>query len=174
MNVTEPFAGKADYDRLYREQRQRVLRLCRLLLSDPEEAEEVAQEVFLRAFRRWRTEGEPESWSRWLARVAVNACRDRYRSAWWRWGRGRTEELSQAEHSGAAELPEQHLIRREQCERIWQRFQKLSHRQQEIFVLRHLEGWSTAEVSDLLGVTAGAVKRHLFRAVHRLRGAIED
>ena len=172
--MREPSADRVDYDRLYREQRQRVLRLCRLLLSDPEEAEEVAQEVFVRAFRRWGAEGAPESWPKWLARVAVNACRDRYRSAWWRLWRGRSRELSEGDGIGTTETPDQELIKRERWERVWQRFQKLSRRQQEIFVLRHLEGWSTEEVSEVLGVTTGAVKQHLFRAVCRLREAIEN
>jgi RNA polymerase sigma factor (sigma-70 family) len=172
--VRERFAGRADYDRLYREQRQAVLRLCRLLLSDREEAEEAAQEVFLRAFRYWRTEGEPDSWRRWLAKVAVNACRDRYRSGWWKWWRRRTEELKEGHYDPASELPEEQLIKREQCERIWRGFLKLPQRQREIFVLRHLEGWSTQEVSDLLGVTVGAVKQHLFRAVRQLRTTLEE
>jgi RNA polymerase sigma-70 factor, ECF subfamily len=172
--VINQLTEKTDYDRLYREHRPRVLRLCALLLSDPEEAQEVAQEVFLRAFRHWRSTGEPESWPRWLGRVAVNACRDRYRSAWWKRWRGRTDELDRADHVVASDVPEQQIIRQEQFERIWQQFRRLSHRQQEIFALRHLEGWSTEEVGELLGITAGAVKQHLFRAVRELRGAIRD
>jgi RNA polymerase sigma-70 factor (ECF subfamily) len=55
---------------------------------------------------------------------------------------------------------------------IWRAFRMLSVRQQEVFALRYLEGWSTEAVADALGLSAGSVKQHLFRAVHRLRAVI--
>ena len=45
-------------------------------------------------------------------------------------------------------------------------FNRLSRRQQEVFLLRHVEGYSTDEVATILGVRTGSVKRHLFRATH--------
>ena len=53
--------------------------------------------------------------------------------------------------------------------RLWQAFQALPARQREVFALRYVEGWSTAAVAEALGLTVGSVKRHLFRAVRRLR-----
>ena len=63
------------------------------------------------------------------------------------------------------------MLSREEQGRIWGAFRALSPRQQEVFVLRHLEEWSTEEVAEMLGLTVGSVKRHLFRAVHHLRKA---
>ncbi len=59
-------------------------------------------------------------------------------------------------------------------ERIGRVFRQLPARQREAVVLRYVEGWSTREVADELGVTTGSVKRHLFRAVQRLRAALGD
>ena len=61
------------------------------------------------------------------------------------------------------------MLKREWQVRLWQAFQALAARQREGFGLRYLEGWSTAAVAEALDLTVGSVKRHLFRAVRRLR-----
>jgi RNA polymerase sigma factor (sigma-70 family) len=67
---------------------------------------------------------------------------------------------------------EDEALKREWQVRLWQAFQALPARQREVFALRYIEGWSTAVVAEALGLTAGSVKRHLFRAVRRLRQAL--
>ena len=57
----------------------RLRRLCRLMLGDPQEAEDVVQDVFLKAHEAERLGRPPMDWGAWLTRVAVNACRDRRR-----------------------------------------------------------------------------------------------
>jgi RNA polymerase sigma factor (sigma-70 family) len=64
---------------------------------------------------------------------------------------------------------EDEALNREWQVRLWQAFQALPARQREVFALRYVEGWSTAVVAETLGLTVGSVKRHLFRAVRRLR-----
>lgn len=68
--------------------------------------------------------------------------------------------------------PEERTVGREERERIWRFFRKLSARQQEVFILRYVEEWSGEDVAALLGITEGAVKQHLFRAVRHLRQAL--
>ncbi len=171
-----PSSGKAvrivqsqpSYEELHRGQAGRVRRLCRLLLVDPDEAEEVAQEVFVKLFRA-RERTAPTAWDRWVTRVVINACRDRLRSRWWRWwGRG-WPALDEEGLAAAGETPEEAVAALEERRRIWAAFRKLPRRQREVFLLRHVEGWSTAEVAETLGVAEGSAKRHLFRAVRHLR-----
>ncbi len=166
-------AEQDDFRDIYAQQQARVLRLCRLLLSDSDEAEETAQEIFLKAFRSYRSGQRPEAWNKWLTTVTVNACRDRRRSSWWKRWRGRTEEFDEfrdPDHGhGSAE---DDVLRRETYKLVWGSFSKLSARQKEVFALRHLEGWSTEEVAAQLGLSTGSVKQHLFRAVHELRKGI--
>jgi len=64
---------------------------------------------------------------------------------------------------------EDEALKREWQARLWRAFQALPARQREVFALRYVEGWSTAAVAEALGLTAGSVKRHLFRAVRRLQ-----
>ena len=110
------------------------------------------------------------AWGPWLSKVAVNACRDRRRTGWWKWRRERRlEELDTAELRGDALTPEQEALGNETRRRVWDAFRELSARQQEVFVLRQIEGWSTEEVARTLGLSSGSIKRHLYRAVHHMR-----
>ena len=164
---------EADYEQLYYTHRARVLRLCHLLLGDADEALEVSQEVFLKLHTALASDGAPIKWGPWLRVVAVNACRDRRRSRWWRWGRT-SETFDDEQFAGTTLTPEQSAINRETRQRIWQTFRTLSERQREVFALRHLEGWSTEEVADTLGMSTGSVKQHLFRAVQHMRSALGE
>lgn len=160
------------YEELYRTHHERIVRLCRLLLKDSHEAEEAAQEVFVRLVRSGKAQDLNMAWTAWLTRVAVNLCRDRRRSRWWRWGREEIVEINNLQLPTREPNPEERTMRREERERIWKFFRALSSRQQEVFVLRYVEEWSGEEVADLLGMSEGTVKRHLFRAVRRLRHAL--
>jgi len=159
----------AQYEALYREHSARVLRLCRLLLDDSQEAQEVAQEVFLKLARAYQVADRTVEWGGWLTRVTLNACRDRRRSGWWQRWRQRSRVIEDVEVVDGQPTPERAAVSREERDRIWGAFRQLPRRQREVFVLRHLEEWSTQDVADALGLTTGSVKRHLFRAVQHLR-----
>jgi RNA polymerase sigma-70 factor (ECF subfamily) len=171
-SMTSAPGPDAQCEHLYRQHRQRVFRLCMLLLADRDEAEEVAQEVFVKLFEWVRRESRSMAWGPWLTRVALNACRARRRSSWWRWWHGLTEQIEDDHFPGSSRTPEALTLDREQYRHFWRVFQLLPLRQKEVFVLRHGEGWSTAEVADALGIAEGSVKRHLFRAVRHLRRAL--
>ncbi len=166
-------AERDDFRDIYAEHQARVLRLCRLMLTDMDEAEEAAQEIFLKAFRFYRSGQRPDAWDKWLVTVAVNACRDRLRSSWWKRWRGHTEEFDEFKNGDRAHYSAEDSASQRETERlVWKEFGKLSARQREVFALRHFEGWSTEEVAAQLGLSQGSVKQHLFRAVHELRKGI--
>lgn len=159
---------------LYREHFARVLRLARLLLRDTEEAREVAQDVFVKALRAYRADAPPRDWPAWLTQVTVNTCRDRRRAGWWRWWSRQRERIEVAEIADPAATPDRAALGREARRQIWGAFEQLPRRQKEVFVLRTLDGWSTEDVAQILGVSPSSVKQHLFRAVRRLRGALRN
>lgn len=160
------------YDDLHRAHRQRVSRLCGVLLADPDEAADTVQDVFTRLHQQLAVETRTMDWGAWLTRVAVNACRDRRRSGWWRWWRERGTDDSTLR--SALRTPEDEAIGREAQSRVWTAISGLPRRQREVFALRQLEGHSTDDVAAMLGISAGSVKRHLFRAVARLRDAVKE
>ncbi len=152
----------------------RIRRLCRFLLGDPQEAEDVTQEVFLKAHEaEWRGR-PPLEWSGWLTRVAVNTCRDRHRAGGWMRFRLRSEPVENVPLAAATPAPSEAAISEATRRRIWAAFRELPRRQQEVFVLRYLDDQSTPEVAQALGLSPGSVKRHLYRAIRRLRGGLED
>ena len=163
-----------DQEAVYRAHKARIVGLCRLMLADPDEAEDVAQEVFLRASQYLGAHEAPAVWEAWLVRVAVNACHDRRRSWWWknRWKRVNLDEAS-AGFVPSSPSSEAEALARERRARIWRQVHQLKHQQREVFVLRYVEGWSTAEVAKAMGLSTASVKTHLFRAVRRLRKALE-
>jgi RNA polymerase sigma-70 factor (ECF subfamily) len=163
-------APETGFETLYREQFPRLVRLCRLLLDDPMEAQDVAQEVFMKLMQRPPAPG-PEA--AWLTRVAINACHDRRRSWWWRWTR-RSEDASAMSLVATGPTPERWSLGGELGTRVWEAFRALPRRQREVFALRHFEEWPTAEVAEALGLSPGSVKQHLFRAVQSLRKALGD
>jgi RNA polymerase sigma-70 factor (ECF subfamily) len=168
--VAEP---SLDVDQLYRSQRARIVRLCTMLLGNETEAEEVSQDVFLKLHRAF-ADGDPATlWPAWLTTVALNACRDKRRSRWFRWWRA-SDELVETDFAAAGPSPERAALDTATRARIWSALAALPARQREVFVLRHVESWSTAEVAAALDLSTGTVKRHLFRAVHQLRVALRD
>jgi RNA polymerase sigma-70 factor (ECF subfamily) len=168
-----PDKETASFEGLYKAHQPRVQRLCRMLLRDSAEAEETGQEIFLKMFKQYQGASWPDDWGAWLTRVTVNACHDRRKSGWWKWWRSSNGEIQLAEYPSFARTPEQEALGREQRVHIWRAFRELSPRQQEVFVLRYLEGWSTEEVAKTLAISEGSVKNHLFRAVHHLREVLK-
>ncbi len=166
--------GHNIYDELHEAQRGRIARLCRLMVSDLDVAEEVCQDTFLKLHVALGSETREMDWPRWLTRVAANGCRDVLRAQWWKRRSRRGEEFVEDEHGSPEPGPEQQLLGRRQRLRIHAAMEGLSARQRQVFVLRHFEGWSTQEVADELGLSTGSIKRHLFRAVAALRDALGE
>ncbi len=152
----------------------RLRRLCDLLLGDREESEEVVQDVFMKAYEASARSAAPIDWPAWLTRVAINACRDRHRASWWMRFRRRSDRIEERPVPSEGPSPADAAIGKETRRRIWAAFRGLSARQREVFVLRHLEEWSTAQVASALGLSPGSVKRHLFRAIRHLRQALGE
>jgi RNA polymerase sigma factor (sigma-70 family) len=152
----------------------RLRRLCGLLLADGQEAEEVVQDVLVKALEALQRQGSPDDWGPWLTRIAVNTCRDRRRAGWWRRFRRWSEPIETVPLRHADPSPEELAIGAETRQQIWQSFRSLPDRQREVFVLRHMEGLSGPEIAHALGLSAGSVKRHLFRAVHRMRQTLGE
>ena len=134
----------------------------------------MTQEVFLKLFRTTTRLNDRIVGGAWLTRVAVNACLDRRRSGWWKRWRDQHVDFVEGEIRAAARTPEEEATGNETRMLVWRSFRQLSARQQEVFVLRQIEGWPTKTTLRTYSGTPGTVKRHLYRAVHRLRSDLRD
>jgi RNA polymerase sigma factor (sigma-70 family) len=157
-------------DALFRDHQQRIVRLCRMLLGNPDDADEVSQEVFLKMIGQRQRGPEPADWRAWLTRVAINACHDRHRSGWWKWWKRDGRELLDTDLTARDTIHE--AVSHQLSEALWRAFRKLTPRQQEVFTLRQIEGWSTRETAQTLEISEQAVKLQLFRAMRRMRESL--
>ena len=169
MRTTRPADDQPGHEALVDAHRGRLLRLCRLFLRDPEEAKDVVQDVFMQAYEAQTQSSPPSDWAAWLTRVAINACHDRHRAGWWTRFRRSSARIEEIPLAAADSSPADRALSEETWRRIWLAFRKLPDRQRQVFVLRYIEELSTAEMAAALGLSPGSVKRHLFRAIRRLR-----
>ena len=164
-------AGERDgFEILMRRHNQRVYRAVRAFLRDEAEVEDVMQQAYLRAFLHLDQLAEGTKIATWLVRIAVNLAIDRLRS------RRRLSEASLSdEESGsdgvvsAARSPESELGDRELAKLLEEALAELPEIYRGVFVLREVEGMTTEEVGEALGISETSVKVRLHRAKNRLK-----
>jgi RNA polymerase sigma-70 factor (ECF subfamily) len=154
-----------------------VFNLALRLTGDPEDARDIAQDVFLQVFRMLsRFEGR-SSLKTWIYRIVVNQCHNRQR--WWKRRRkDRTrplEDLTPADEaqmcarSPEASNPYEEIRRREQGSAVQAALLAVSFEHRAILLLREVEGLSVEQVAASLGLPQGTVKSRLSRAREALR-----
>jgi RNA polymerase sigma-70 factor, ECF subfamily len=153
-----------------------VYRLAYRMTGSPQDAEDVVQETFLRAYRQLSRFESRANFGTWLHRIAVNCSIDLIRS------RKHQEtghdapdlEMAAAATDGRADhTPERLMLSAEVQARVGAAMSSLSHLERAAFVLRHFEGQSIEEISRALGLKANAAKHSIFRAVRKMRLALE-
>lgn len=143
----------------------RIVALARRMLGNQADAEEVAQEVFLRVWthaERW--EPGRAKFGTWLHRVAANLCLDRLRRV-----RGTVDIDTMPELESEAPGPERQLEESELAARVEAALRQLPERQRAALVLSHYQGLSNTETAEVLDVTVEAVESLLSRARRQLR-----
>jgi RNA polymerase sigma-70 factor (ECF subfamily) len=145
----------------------RILALARRMLTDAAEAEDVAQEVFLRTWRqapRWRSGAA--RLDTWMHRVALNLCYDRLRR------RRETPTADPPEQVDPGPAPDRGLQAAEVGAQVERALAALPHRQREAIVLCHYQELGNIEAAGLMGVSVDALESLLGRARRSLRAAL--
>jgi RNA polymerase sigma-70 factor (ECF subfamily) len=160
-----------------------VHRFAHRLLGDPEEARDLTQEVFLRAFRRLGSFRADSSLRTWLFRITLNAARNRRRS-WSRHRRSRTVSLEAnpgEEGQGAvarlahpAPGPDRALEGRTIRARLAEALEELPEEFRVAVSLRDVEGLDYRSIARITGVRVGTVKSRIGRAREALRARLAD
>lgn len=137
-----------------------------------ENADDLVQETFLRAFTRLETVRDETRFGGWLFRILENLATDRLR-----YDARRPVVDGDLDETTASSLPgpEEHLLAREVRRAIRRRLAELpAGRRREVFRLRFVEGLPLAEIARRLGVHTGTVKVHLFRLTKDLRRQVRE
>ncbi len=174
---------RAAFEELVRHYDQAVLRLALHLTGSEQDAQDIYQEAFLKAYRsvgKFRFEC---SFYTWLYRIVTNLCLDHLRKRQVRKEDAPVtvdqdgEEYSLLDHvaderSGAN--PEHDLMRRELGGRIHAALGKLSGRERMVFELKHYQGLKLRTIGEMLNTTEETAKNTLFRATQKLRVSLAE
>jgi RNA polymerase sigma-70 factor (ECF subfamily) len=154
-----------------------VYRLAHRMTGNPSDAEDVVQETFLKAYRQLGRFESRANFGTWLHRIAVNCSIDLIRSRPHRESGHDASDLDSINGADtddtAHHTPERLMLSTEVQERISSAMASLSQRERAAFVLRHFEGHSIDDISRSLGLKTNATKHSIFRAVRKMRAALE-
>ena len=168
--ISRAAAGEtAAWEPLVLAHQEAVFRLAYLLLGDPDEAEDVAQETFLRGWNQLDRFDRSRPLRPWLLRIAANLASNRRRFA----GRYLTALMRSAQAEPGTPGVEERSAERLEAEQLWQAVRRLDASDQQIIYLRYFLDLSVAETAETLETAEGTVKSRLHRALERLRNVIQ-
>ena len=167
-------AGDSDGFRTLVERHSRgMFRLAYRMTSNEQDAEDVVQEAFLRAFRRLDQYDERARFSSWLFRITANCAYDALRARKRRdedpWPDAADGSETAADFPATDPAPDRLTLSVEIRRRVEVAMSRMSVQEKAAFVLRHFEGMSTAEIGEALELEASAAKQSVLRAVRKVR-----
>jgi RNA polymerase sigma-70 factor, ECF subfamily len=154
-----------------------VFHVAYRLTGSSQDAEDVVQETFLKAYRQLSRFEARADFRTWLHRITVNCSIDFIRA---RRSREISQDLSDVEDAAAADLtlgagpsPDRLAMSAQINERVREALEGLTKMERAAFMLRHVEGRPIREVAAALGLKTEAAKNSIFRAVRKMRAALE-
>src|SRR5207244_1895883 len=162
-------------------QQRRASRIAWHYLRDSAEADEAVQDAFVKAYTHIASFQRNLSFEIWFTRILINGCLDRQKA---RMRRSRWQlpvfdmaalEQHVAERTGgrAERSPEELVLAKEWRKHVAAAVQRLPGRQRLVFLLCHYADHSTRDVAEMTGLNESTVRVHLFRAIRKLRTAME-
>ncbi len=157
-------AQAQDVSSLYRRHRARALSIARRILRDPDDAEDVVQDVFIRLYLQPVKFDGKAAYTTWLFRVMVNSSINSLRSK---------RRRARLRSEGDAPLsPEQAAIGRELQQKFEEALAKVTEQHQQVLWLREIRGKSYPEIAELLHIPEGTVKSALNRGRSRVQALL--
>jgi RNA polymerase sigma-70 factor (ECF subfamily) len=162
--------GDADaYEHIMRQHQERVFRLAYLILGDAHDAEDIAQETFIRAYQHLPRFDAARPLRPWLLQITANLARNRRRSI------GRyiaTLQRTLWMLPNETRTTENQYLHFSETQALYHAVQRLDRMDQEVIYLRYMLELSIQETAEILQVEPGTVKSRLSRALKRLRGVV--
>ncbi|MCH8066690.1 MAG: sigma-70 family RNA polymerase sigma factor [Chloroflexi bacterium] len=163
---------RAAFDALVQSYQELAFRAAYLIVRDEDDAADVAQDAFVRAYRSLDAFDTSRRFRPWLLRIVTNVALNSARSSGRR--NAATERLARDAGTGKDQRPDAAVEAAEQSERVWSAITDLPDDDQRLIYLRYFLETSEAEAAESIGRPVGTVKSRLHRALKRLRRVIED
>jgi len=164
---------RAAFTRLVELNQDRLFASMRQVTGSPEEAEEVVQEAFIRAFVKLDTFQRHSQFFTWLYRIAFNSALTRKRRKRARVSLDQYRESNGLEVSDDGDAVDEPMMRRERVQMVRAAMQTLSDDHRSILVLREMQDHSYEDIAEILNISIGTVRSRLSRARGQLKTAIE-
>ena len=149
-----------------------VFSVCYRLTSNRQEAEDMSQQAFIRAYQRLNTFEVERPFLPWIRRVAANVCFNAMER--WRLESVDVESVEKSLPAPPRDDPAQQMAEQETTVRLHAAVLALPPAYRAVIELRHFQELSYEEVSDLLNLPLNTIKSHLFRARKLLAEALKD
>jgi RNA polymerase sigma-70 factor (ECF subfamily) len=161
------------FDVIVERHRRPVYLLCYRFVGNHEDASDLSQDVFLRAYRGLRNFRGQSSLGTWLHRIGVNLCLNRVTA---KTPLGKlTEPIDEREFADVrAESASERMLREERGERVRAAIAQLPRKQRATLVLRMYHEMPHQEIADVLGSSVGAVKANFFHALANLKKLLRE
>jgi RNA polymerase sigma-70 factor (ECF subfamily) len=167
---------KPHFDEVVRNHWSRIFHFLLRSVRDTGLAEDLTQDCFWNASRGWNQFRGDSSVVTWLTHIAMNVLRnyaDNKGIQFWRKA-AYVDPMSISDwHSDLNPSPQAAFFRREQLHQIWNAVSLVSPQQRAAFVFRFADDMQVHEIADVMGITEGAVKVHLARAIRTIREAMQ-
>lgn len=163
---------QAAFQALVDHHREAVFRLAYLILGDPDDAEDAAQEAFIRAYDSLHRFDTTRTLRPWLLRIVSNVARNRRRSLGRYWSavqRFIGQQMAMHDASSIEGLS----IQQAEAHALWRAVQQLKRSEQDVIYLRFFLDLPVSETAQALNIAEGTVKSRLHRALKRLRSIIQ-
>ena len=173
---------KAAFDELVVKHKDRLFNLVYWFLGDYQDANDCAQETFIKVFKSINKFRFESAFSTWLYRIAINTCKNRIKSSAYRWKKKTVPlETSNGSKNGnpfseivnGSPTPVMALEKKEKMMRIQKAINSLPEEQNQVVVLRDIQGLSYQDISDITGLNLGTVKSRLARGRLELKNQLK-
>jgi RNA polymerase sigma-70 factor (ECF subfamily) len=166
------------FELLVRKYMEKAFRIAFDFTHDTEEAKDLSQEAFLRAFSRIKQFDGRSSFYTWFYRLVVNLCLDytrrKGRVTWERLEREGEDVTERTELADSSSLPDQEAMAGETKRRVDLTLEAMPNKQRTAFLLRNHQGLSIPDIAKVLKTTEGTVRVYLHRAVAALRQSLVE
>lgn len=163
------------FEQLILQYEKRIYNYCYRMTNSQEDAEDLAQEIFIKVYKNLKSFKGNSKFSTWIYRIAYNTCIDKYRKkevATVSLTLNSDEEEKEIDLPSNDPLPEERIVSREEYDVVCECISELKPEYKNAVILRDIQNYTYDEIAEILNIPLGTVKSHISRGRASLRDAL--